>query len=162
MTTAIIVSLDSFVAGFSVSINKRANGLPAAVAIVTLALCLATTFVGNLLKNYLDKVADFAGAAILLCLAVINLLKRDEQASSLTQSTLWEQLAVGFAVGMDAAVANLSLAIDGYGIVAPLIFAVTHYFTVFAGQKLSQKITLEHTNIFAFVILLALAAMKFI
>lgn len=160
ISTAIIVSLDSFVAGFSMSLNKRANSLPAAVAIVTLILCLITTFIGSLLKNYLYQITDIFGASILVCLAVINLFKRDEQNTALKQSTLWENLAVGFAVGMDAAVANLSLAVDGYGIIAPLIFSVTHFFTVFAGQLLSKKITLEHTNIFVFIILLALAAMK--
>lgn len=163
LSTAIIVSLDSFVAGFSLSLNKKANAaLPATVALVTLLLCMATTFIGVILKDYLQNIADIFGATALLCLAVFNLFKTDEQSNALAPPNTGENLAVGFAVGTDAAIANLTLAIDGVGIIAPLVFAVTHYFTVFLGQILAKKVTLEHTNIFSSVILAALAVIKLI
>ncbi|MCM1195329.1 MAG: manganese efflux pump MntP family protein [Corallococcus sp.] len=159
--TAAVVSLDSFVAGFSLSLNKKSNSLlPAAVAAVTMILCLVTTVVGTVLKDYLDSYANVFGAVILTVLGVINLLKDEDTSTSLQTVTLAESVATGFAVGTDASVANLSLAIDGYGLAAPVVFAVTHYITVFAGQKLAQKTALKRANVFSALILFALAAIR--
>lgn len=164
LSTAIIVSLDSFVAGFSLSLNKKANAvLPVAVALVTLILCALTTVAGTLLADYLDESVDIFGATVLVTLAIINLFKKeDEQLNSLQQITIIESLAMGFAVGTDAAVANLSLAVEGCGLSAPIVFAVTHYFTVFIGQRLAGKVVLERTNYFSAAVLVALAVLKFV
>ena len=162
--TAVIVSLDSFVAGFSLSLNKKANlALPSAVALITLLLCLVTTLVGEFLQEYLGKVVDYFGASLLALLALISLVRDDEEEQvNLTTVTLYESLTIGVAVGMDAAVANLSLALLGVGLIAPVVFAVTHFFTVLLGQSLARKVKLEHTNVFSAVILLALAISKMI
>ena len=163
--TAVIVSLDSFVAGFSLSLNKKANlVLPSAVALITLLLCLATTLIGEMLHGYLGKVVDYFGAALLALLALVNLVRNDEgeQQANLSAVTLRDSLTIGVAVGMDAAVANLSLALLGVGLLAPIVFAVTHFFTVLLGQALARKVHLEHTNVFSAVILLALAISKMI
>ena len=160
-TTAIIVSLDSFVAGFSLSLNKKANlTLPSAVALITLLLCLVTTLVGSFLEKYLGKNVDYFGAALLALLAIISLVRKDEENTSLKTVTLTESCTIGFAVGMDAAVANLSL--TGVGLIAPLVFAVTHFFTVLLGQVLAKKVQLEHTNILTAAVLFVLAITKII
>lgn len=160
-TTAIIVSLDSFVAGFSLSLNKKANlTLPSAVALITLLLCLVTTFVGSLLGKYLGKYVDYFGAALLAALAIVSIARKDEERSSLNTVTLAESCTIGFAVGVDAAVANLSL--TGVGLIAPLVFGVTHFFTVLLGQVLAKKVKLEHTNVFTAVVLIILAITKII
>ena len=162
--TAIIVSLDSFVAGFSLSLNKKANLLlPSAVALITLLLCVVTTLVGELIQGYLGKVVDYFGAALLALLALINLVKDDDESkTNLATVTARESLLIGVAVGMDAAVANLSLALLGVGLLAPLVFAVTHFVTVMLGQLLARKVQLQHTNVLAAVILLALAISKMV
>ena len=162
--TAVIVSLDSFFAGFSLSLNKKANLLlPSAVALITLILCLATTLIGELLQGYLGKVVDYFGAALLALLALVSLIKEDEgEQANLSSVTLRESLTIGVAVGMDAAVANLSLALLGVGMITPIVFAVTHFFTVLLGQVLARKVKLAHTNIFSAVILLVLAISKMI
>ena len=162
--TAVIVSLDSFVAGFSLSLNKKANlMLPSAVALITLVLCLATTLIGQLLQGYLGKVVDYFGAGLLALLALISLTKGDDdEKANLSTVTMSESLTIGVAVGMDAAVANLSLALLGVGLLAPIVFAITHFFTVLLGQLLARKVKLEHTNIFSAVILMALSISKMI
>lgn len=162
--TAVIVSLDSLVAGFSLSLNKKANlVLPSAVAMITLVMCLFTTLVGELLHDYMGKAVDYFGAGLLSMLALINLTKDDEvEQVTLSTVTLTESLVIGVAVGMDAAVANLSLTLLGGGLLAPIVFAVTHFFTVLLGQVLARKVQLRHTNIFAAVILLALAISKMV
>lgn len=160
--TAVIVSLDSFVAGFSLSINKKSTTLlPAAVALITLLLCLITSCIGLLLKQYVEQYVNYIGAALLLLLAACSLFKKDEERQqSLKEVTLFESVTIGFAVGMDAAVANLSLSLSGVGLVAPVVFAVMHYFTVYCGQILARKITVNHTNVITAVILAVLAVTK--
>ena len=161
--TSVVVSLDSFVAGFSVSLNKRRNStLPAVVALVTFVMCVITTFVGYALQGILDEYVNVLSAVILTLLAVMNLLKEDENSINMQALTLYECAAVGVAVGLDASVANLSLALDGYGVIAPIIFAVTHYFTVLIGQVLAGKIEMRYSNVFSAAVLLVLAASKFI
>lgn len=162
--TAVIVSLDSFVAGFTLSLNKKANlMLPSAVALITLLLCLATTLIGTLLQGYLGRVVDYFGAGLLALLALISLVKDDEgEQANLSAVTLPESLTIGVAVGMDAAVANLSLSLLGVGLLAPVVFSITHFFTVLLGQVLAKKVKLEHTNIFSAVILLLLAISKMV
>ena len=161
--TSIIVSLDSFVAGFSVSLNKRQNTtLPATVALVTLVMCVATTFVGRALQGLLDEYVNVFSAVILVLLAVMNLLKEEDASISMRQLNLSECFALGVAVGLDASVANLSLALQGYGLVAPIVFAVTHYFTVLCGQLLAGKLYMPNTNVFSAIVLFVLAVTKFI
>lgn len=161
--TSLIVSLDSFVAGFSMSLNKRQNVmLPAIVALVTFTMCLATTLLGYVLQGVLDNYVDIFSAIILVALAITNLLKKEENIISMQALTLSECVALGVAVGLDASVANLSLAVSGYGVVAPIVFAVTHYFTVLAGQLLAGKVTLRNTKILSAVVLFVLAVTKFI
>ena len=162
--TAVIVSLDSFVAGFSVSLNRKANTtLPAAVALITLLLCVATSIIGRYLSGYVEQYVNYIAAALLATLAIFNLVKKDdEQSSRLKSVTLTESLTIGVSVGMDAAVANLSLALVGISLIAPIVFAVTHYFTVFLGQLLAQKVELKYSNYFSAAILMALAVSKLI
>ena len=161
--TSIIVSLDSFIAGFSVSLNKRQNTtLPAVVALVTFVMCVATTFVGYALQGVLDEYVNTFSAIILTLLAVMNLLKKEDNAVSMQPLTFYECAALGVAVGLDASVANLSLAVTGYGLIAPIVFAVTHYFTVLIGQLLAGKIAMRHTNVLSATVLFVLAIFKFI
>lgn len=162
--TAVIVSLDSFVAGFSVSLNRKISTLlPSAVALITLLLCLATSLIGRFLSNYVERYVNYVAAALLTLLALFNLIKKDDdEAARLKSVTLGESLTIGVSVGMDAAVANLSLSLNGIGLIAPIVFAVTHYFTVFLGQVLAQKVELKYTNYFSAAILLALAVSKLI
>ena len=162
--TAVIVSLDSFVAGFSMSLNRKANTvLPSAVALITLLLCLLTTLIGRYLSQYIEQYVNYIAAALLALLALFNLFKKDEgEATRLKSVTLGESFTIGVSVGMDAAVANLSLSLNGVGLLAPIVFAVTHYFTVFLGQLLAQKVELKYSNFFSAAILLALAVSKLI
>lgn len=161
--TAVIVSLDSFMAGFSLSLNKKINQtLPAAVTLITLLLCLATTFIGTVLERYVEQIANYFGAALLALLAILSLVRHDETNNRLSAVTLGESVTIGVAVGMDAAVANLTFVGSGVELIAPIVFAVTHYFTVLLGQLLAKKIRLEHTNVFSAAILLVLAITKII
>ncbi len=159
--TAIVVSLDSFMAGFSLSLNKRASTmLPSAVALITLLLCLFTSFVGQALALAAKRAVDYFGGALLFMLAALTLFRREESHATLSAVTLGESMTIGVAVGLDAAIANFSFAGDGLAWITPAVFAVTHYLTVTLGQALAKKVTLTHTNVFSAIILAVLAVTK--
>lgn len=161
--TAVIVSLDSFVAGFSVSLNRKSTTtLPASVALITLLLCLLTSFVGSYLSHRVTQYVNYIAAALLALLALFNLRKDDESDTRLSSVTLAQSLTIGVSVGMDAAIANLSLSLNGVGLLAPIVFGVMHYFTVFLGQVLAQRVELKYTNYFTAAILMTLAVSKLI
>lgn len=161
--TAVCVSIDSFIAGFTLSINKRKSiTLPLTVALVTFVMCLVAGIAATLLGGILAQYGSMLGATILVCLGIANLFRQNSQ--SLHSVSFLQCFAIGFGVGLDGAAATLSLVLQGMGnaLVISLIVAVTHFFTVFLGQQLATKnIPAKHTNVFAAVMFFALAALKF-
>ena len=126
-------------------------------------MCVVTTLLGYALQGVLDNYVNTFSAIILIFLAVTTLLKTEDDTEIAMQALgLRECVAGGVAVGLDASVANLSLAVTGYGLIAPIVFAVTHYFTVLLGQMLAGKIVMKHTNVFSAVVLFVLAVTKYI
>lgn len=161
--TAIVVSLDSFMAGFSLSLNKRPSTLlPSAVALITLLLCLLTSFVGQMLSDVAERAVDYFGGALLLLLALFAAFRKEETHATLVAVTVGESLTIGVAVGMDAAIANFSFAGSAVARITPIVFGVTHYATVALGQVLARRVQLAHTNIISAVILAVLAVTKFL
>ena len=160
--TAVCVSVDSFIAGFTLSINKRKSlTLPLTVATVTFIMCLACGIAATLLYGILQDYGSFLGAAILICLGIANLFRQNSQ--SFQSVSFLQCFMIGFGVGLDGAAATLSLVLGGMGnaLIISFIVAVTHFFTVYAGQLLATKnIPSQHTNVFAAVMFFALALIK--
>lgn len=161
--TAVCVSVDSFIAGFTLSINKRKSiTLPLTVAAVTFVMCLAAGVAATLLNGVLQQYGSFIGASILICLGIASLFKQNDS-QTLSNVSFLHCFAIGFGVGLDGAAATLSLVLQGMGdaLTVALIVALTHFFTVFAGQQLASKnIPSKHTNLFAAIMFFALAAIK--
>ncbi len=160
--TAIAVSIDSFVVGFGVCLDKKSDlSLPAIVAIATLLLCGISTIVGAVLQKYLNNYVDQLSALLLFCLGVGNLNKSDEFCTlqSLTTKECW---AIGFTVGLDGAVANLSLALHNFGLLAPMTITIGHFVAVLLGQKLASKVQIEQANRLSAFTLIALALFKLV
>lgn len=160
--TAVCVSVDSFIAGFSLSLNKRKTlTLPLTVAVVTFVMCLLAGLLATLLQEILQQYGGFIGAGILICLGIANLFRQNSQ--TLENVSFLQCFAIGFGVGLDGAAATLSLVLQGMGdaLTVSLVVALTHFFTVFLGQHLATKnIPAKHTNIFAAVTFFILAAIK--
>lgn len=161
LLTAITVSIDSFVAGFSLALNKSKNlALPITVAFVTYWMCLAASWAGNLLRPLLENCVKYVGAVILFALGLSNLAKREED--KICQINFSQCVAIGVGVGMDGAAAALSLVMQGVGdtVFLPILFAATHFATVFAGQKLAQLAKPQKTNVFSAVMFFVLGTIK--
>lgn len=159
--TAITVSVDSFVAGFSLSVNKQKDlTLPLTVAIVTFWMCIVACRLGSLLRPLLADYGRYAGAFILFALAFANLLKKENAA--LGKISFSQCVAIGCGVGTDGAAAALSLSLQGMGdtLFLSLLIAFTHFMTVFAGQSLAQIAKPKNANVFSAAILLILGALK--
>ena len=161
--TAVCVSVDSFIAGFTLSINKRKSiTLPLTVTLVTLCMCLAAGIAATLVAGALSEWGSYFGAGILICLGIANLFRHSDE-GSLNSVTFAQCFMIGFGVGLDGAAATLSMVLQGMGdaFTISIIVAVTHFFTVYLGQLLATRnVPSQHTNIFAAVIFFVLAAMK--
>lgn len=156
--SALAVSADSFAAGFSLA--ARGKKLPLVVMAVTFVLCLVTSIAGKTMQGLLDGYADIAGAAILAFVGIVNLFKKDDDGLLVSANDITECIAIGFAVGLDAAVANLSLALQYGDFCVPVIFAVLHYVAVAGGQSLGNKVKIKSTGKLSGMVLIGLAAIK--
>ena len=161
LLTAVTVSIDSFVAGFSIALNKSKNlALPLTVDIVTYWMCLAASWAGNLLRPLLENYVKYVGAIIMFALGFSNLAKKEK--GRLCRINFSQCVAIGAGVGMDGAAAALSLVMQGIGdtVFLPILFAATHFATVFAGQRLAQLAKPQKNNVFSAVMFFVLGTIK--
>lgn len=137
ITTAVAVSADSLICGFSLY-AKRKLPVAAGISAVVLFMCLITYFFGNALKSVLTEKNANLGGVILIFIGIFNLFftkKTPENCGSFLRRIF----LVGFAVGIDGAAANLSLCITGYGyFYLPFLIAFTHFLAVSAGMFLAD------------------------
>lgn len=154
------VSVDALIVGYSVSLARRKNfALPLTVAAVTYILCLAASLAGTLLQEFLQGYVKYIGAIILVELG-LDALRRKET-YTLQEGNFAQCLATGFGVGLDGAVATLTLVQSVEDILfTPILFAVTHFAAIFIGQCLAKNTKLEKANIFSAVMFFVLAAVK--
>ena len=137
--TAFTVSIDSFVCGFSLALGKGKK-LPIilGIALTVLLMCSVTNYATIFLSEYLNEKTACLGGIILIGVGVYNLFKKDS-AQIKGRSAISQILITGFAVGLDGAIANLSLSLMGLNaFYVPLTIAVMHALTIAAGVFLAQ------------------------
>lgn len=162
IASAVAVSVDSFVVGFGISLDKKSDvRLPCSVGFATLLLCLATTIWGRFLQTYLQNYVKYLSSMLLFSLAVSSLRKNNETLL-LQKLSLKQCLSIGFTVGLDGAVANLTLVSLNLGIITPMAIAVAHLIAVAIGQKMANKIKMNHAERLSACTLFALALLKLI
>ncbi len=150
LLTALTVSIDSFFCGFSLAGKK--SGKFSVVAIISL-----TVFVMSVIANYCaafvsdyfsEKTANLGGV-ILIGVGIYNLIKKDDELSLNpidNSKTVKQSFLTGFAVGLDGALANLSIALMGYNdFFVPFSIAAMHAIMIslgilLAGTRLVAKI----------------------
>ena len=142
LITAITVSLDSFVCGFSLSFttNKKLP-LILGIALTVFVMCLATNYLTFLLVDAITEKTACLGGLILIGVGIYNLLKSNETHSLNTNSALKQSIITGFAVGLDGATANLSLSLMGINaFYVPITIAVCHALMIWLGIVLVKII----------------------
>ena len=161
--TAFAVSIDSTVAGFAVGLKTKKTWYFAfVVAVATLLLCLLATLLTTLIQQKYNLVFTIAGSFFLIVTGIANFFKKQDDVPK--KLCFKEYLSLGFAVGLDAGIANLSLCLLGYSqLWIPFVFAFMHFATVSFGAKMANtKLTqqLKHTNKISGIILICLGIFK--
>ena len=141
--TALTVSIDSFVCGFSLAFaNKKKLPVVLIIALTVLIMCVFTNYAPLFFNEFLDEDASILGGIILLTIGLLNLIKCLEKTKKNHDKTLSissKIFLVGFAVGIDGALANLSLSLMGLNaFYVPITIALTHALMVYLGIILSN------------------------
>ena len=166
LLTALSVSIDSLVCGFSLSLIKPKK-LPIVVGItlIVLLMCTITNYLAVIFSNILSQKTASIGGLILVGIGLYNLINKEKD-SKHSSNKLYKQIIVsGFAVGLDGAVANLSLSIMGINaFYVPLTIAVFHGAMIFIGVTLASFPFIEKLNRYSFfapLVLIFLGLYKF-
>lgn len=162
--TALTVSIDSFFCGFSLSLSGGKK-LPVITGIVgtVFIMCLIANYGASLLSGVVTENATAVGGIILICLGLFNLFNDSEKSPS-TGGIIKQSLVSGFAVGLDGALANLSLSLMGINaFYVPVIIAVMHGITIALGVYLADVKAIKKATRLGFLsplILIVLGAYK--
>ncbi len=146
LLTALTVSIDSFVCGFSLSLSGGKK-LPIIIGITltVYVMCLITNYLTAVFADKLSEKTACLGGLILIGVGVYNLLKKDKDVKDgKKRGILTQSLVSGFAVGLDGAIANLSLSLMGLNaFYVPLTIAVMHALTISLGVILARAPTIR-------------------
>ena len=161
--TAFAVSIDSMVAGFAIGLKtKKTYFFAFIVAVSTLCLCIVFAMLATFAKDQYGIVLKTIGSLFLIIIGIANFFNHQEETPK--NLCFKEGVSLGFAVGIDAGIANFSLCLLGYTqLFVPFLFAITHFFTVSFGAKIANsKLThkLKHTNKISGIILVCLGIFK--
>ena len=139
LITALTVSIDSFVCGFSLSLtNNKKLPLILGIALTVFIMCAVVIYATAFFADKLTEKTASLGGIILIAVGIYNLVKSDNETIK-ERSTLSQALISGFAVGLDGALANLSLALMGINaFYVPITIAVMHALMIALGIALSQ------------------------
>lgn len=150
LLTAFTVSIDSFVCGFSLSLfGKRKYVIVLIIALTVFVMCLIANFFASMISEFLNERTAGLGGFILIGVGVYNIVKKEKKAKG-GKGIIKQSLLAGFAVGLDGAVANLSLALMGINaFYVPVIIAVMHGIMIAVGiflanTPISQKLARFH------------------
>ncbi|MBR1984052.1 MAG: manganese efflux pump [Clostridia bacterium] len=137
--TALTVSIDSFFCGFSLSFSsKRRLPIVVVITLTVFVMCFITNYGVKFFSTFLTEKSSVFGGFILILVGIYNLIKKDNELTF--NQTLKTALFSGFAVGLDGAVANLSLSLMGINaFYVPVTIAVMHGITIYLGTLLSSK-----------------------
>ncbi len=140
--TALTVSIDSFICGFSLSFTaKRKYPIILIIAFTVFVMCSLTNYLTILLKNFINEQTANLGGIILIGVGFFNLFKpcKHQDYHSKEKLSFYRVLLIGFAVGLDGALANLSLALMSINeFYVPITIAIMHAIMIWLGIILSN------------------------
>lgn len=138
LLTALTVSIDSFICGFSLSLIKAKKiHIVLGITFIVFIMCLLTNYLAMFFSQYINEKASAIGGVLLIGVGLFNLLKKEEE-NNFTDKNAFKQIAItGFAVGIDGAIANLSLSLMNINaFYVPVIIAIMHGLMIFLGVTL--------------------------
>lgn len=140
--TALTVSIDSFVCGFSLAlINKKKLPIIIEIALTVFLMCAIVNYSTKMFNNFLTEKTSCLGGIILVFVGIYNILKsKIKKNNCKTDKNISGQIFItGIAVGIDGALANLSLALmDINQFYVPITIAIMHALMIWLGIMLSS------------------------
>lgn len=167
LITAFTVSIDSFFCGFSLSL-MGGKKLPVILSIFTtvLIMCLIANYTAMLFINASTVVPVILGGALLVLIGFFNLLKKENTVPKKTNGKIQQSIISGLAVGVDGALANVSLSLMGINaFYVPITIALFHALTIYLGMVLAKTKFISKLKKFDFIaplILILLGVYKII
>ena len=142
LITALTVSIDSFVCGFSLSLNGGKK-LPIilGITLTVFICCLVVNYATTFFADYITEKTACLGGIILIGVGVFNLVKQNDANldNKKSHGIISQSIITGFAVGLDGMLANLSLSLMGInGFYVPLTIALMHTLMITLGVILSK------------------------
>lgn len=141
LLTALTVSIDSFVCGFSLSLGGGKK-LPIifGITLTVYAMCLITNYLTATFADSLSEKTACFGGIILIGVGIYNLIKKESGTNiPIKKGIVTQSLITGFAVGLDGAIANLSLSLMGLNaFYVPLTIAIMHALMISLGVILAK------------------------
>ncbi|MBQ3116142.1 MAG: manganese efflux pump [Clostridia bacterium] len=165
LLTALTVSLDSFICGFSLAMKVKKK-LPIVIGItsVVFLLCLLTNYLTVFFSGKVNQKTASIGGIILIAVGLFNLFKKSPEHDNMSSNVFKQSVLTGFAVGFDGAFANLSLSLMGQNaFYVPVIITAMHTLMISLGILLSQTKLVKKIAKIEFVsplILIALGVYK--
>ena len=140
--TALTVSIDSFVCGFSLSCySKRKITIVLGIALTVFLMCLIANYLSYLFIDKITEKTASLGGLILVGIGIFNLIKKEKQ-QTLKHGAIKQSIITGFAVGLDGATANLSLSLMGINsILTPVTIALCHALLIWLGILLANVVS---------------------
>lgn len=167
--TAFTVSIDSFACGFSLAKGKNNIFiLVSAITLTVLFMCLIANYFALFALSFLTDKTVSLGGILLIAVGIYDLVKKEEEPllTPARKIELKTVLSVGFAVGLDGALANLSLSLMGLNAVyVPVIIALMHGVMIELGaivSELVKKTKIFNVGLLSSLVLIALGFYKVI
>ena len=151
VTTAFIVSIDSFLAGFSLSKKPNHKMVIAGAVSIIFVLCVVANYLGAVLKNVLTENVASLGGSILVLIGVYDLIAIKKSQKE-RDSAIIESVVTGFCVGLDGALSNLSLSIMGMNaFYVPVVITLMHLLMISLGLFTSNTCLKKFTERYSFI-----------
>ena len=150
LTTALTVSIDSFLCGLSIETQyKGGYKMLLGITFAVFLVCLLGGFCGATLGEFFKNYSNLVGGIILYLVAVINSMPKREKPNKITPINLnvfKKSIMVGFGVGVDGALACFSLASTGYDALTvvsliTVMHLITLLFAIILVDKLKNKLS---------------------
>lgn len=139
IATTLLVSVDSFVCGLSLSLQRKKTFLVFfAMTLTVFILCVIGAVGGKFLNGILPYGGEILGGGVLILVGVLNFFGESENFKNFNDA-IYKGISVGFAIGLDGGVATFSLVCLNYSpILVPPLFTLTHLIMILSSILLSR------------------------
>lgn len=151
VSTALSVSLDSFLCGLSLYVPpKHKNSAICIICLTIFALCSLGAFLGLKLGAVFYKYSNVLGGFLLIIVALFETFENEKNERFLTpkQKSFFDYLLAGLAVGTDGLLGSLTLSLMFFNpLLVALIITFLHVALLYISISISTEFLLKYSAI---------------